>query len=96
MLYEAEAIQRTVNSYENQDRVEKAEELEEKYENKLDELSYLRRARKEMAEYRNDINYVIFSNYYTIQEKRREINELLSEQMEIARETVTDATPAFE
>lgn len=96
MLYEAEAIQRTVNSYENQDRVEKAEELEEKYENKLDELSYLRRARKEMAEYRNDINYVIFSNYYTIQEKRREINELLSEQMEIAREVVTDATPAFE
>ena len=49
-----------------------------------------------MAEYRNDINYVIFSNYYTIQEKRQEINELLSEQIEIAKEAVTDATPASE
>ena len=96
MLYEAEAIQRTVNSYEKQGRYEKARELEEKYYwTKLYELSDLRWARREMSWYRNEINYKIFSSN-TAQEKRKKINYLLTEQMEIARETVTAAAPAFE
>ena len=94
MLYEAEAIDRTINNYERQGKYDEAERMEELHEGKLDELRWLRRTRRDLSEIREEMEYITWSDM-SAKDKRTEIKELLILRNEIVKEAVQDAKPYF-
>ena len=94
MLYEAEAIDRTINNYERQGNYAEAERIEELHEGKLDELTWLRRTRRDLSEIREEMEYITWSDMGA-EDKRTEIKELLILRNEIVKESVQDAEPYF-
>ena len=94
MLYEAEAIDRTINNYERQGKYDEAERMEELHEGKLDELRWLHRTRRDLSEIREEMEYITWSDM-SAKDKRTEIKELLILRNEIVKEAVQDAKPYF-
>ena len=94
MLYEAEAIDRTINNYDRQGRIDDAIRMEQKHADKLVELHYLRRTRRDLSEIRKDLDYITWSDMSAI-DKRKEIKELLIFRNKIVKETVVAAEPYF-
>ena len=95
MYKEADKIHRAVNKLDREGRHAAAEALEEKHADKLDELRYLRRDRRELGDIREDMDAIALSKQMTPAEKRREINELLMERNALVKQAVEAAEPYF-
>ena len=94
MLHEAEAIDRTINNYERQGRIDEAIEIEDEHADKLDALRDLRHTRRDLSEIREEMEYITWSEM-NAKDKRGEISELLVLYNEIVEETVEYAEPYF-
>lgn len=92
MLYEAEAIDRTINSYKRQGRIDEMTEL---HADKLAMLRYLRRTRRSLSKIRESMEYTVYAPQMSAKDKITELNDLLELHNEVVKVAVEVAAPNF-
>ena len=94
ILRETEQIQRTINAYVKEGRLEDALELRGVHAQKLSAHKRLKKTNKELTELRHRIDAVYRSNLSSI-EKRRRIDKLMEQSNKLTRNIVQKTHPYF-